>query len=298
MQWMADCGTNAISIGVLEQDLFAAVENYNVICEEAHRVGMKVYATPSRWGQLVAGSPKVPSLFCAMNPDAWAMGQDGKMLAEGFGAFASVHHPKTYEFFCRSLEKMLTLFPIQGIVWDEVKNLQVRDYSHSAQSALAGLDIDDFKNHIDATANFFERISQFAKSIRPELHLCLFMQGMQKGYAIERMAEIESLHDFGCDGRAFRYEDAPESELTDMPVRKTLCDDGPKFMKYAKDHGKNSMLLIENHHMSKQYIELMDKRLPDVLAMNPDHLLYYYYPRSVACPDQNMKVIQKHLCNR
>src|SRR6266545_942684 len=40
MKWMADIGTNIVSIAVLEQDLFAAVENIKIVCSEAERVGM------------------------------------------------------------------------------------------------------------------------------------------------------------------------------------------------------------------------------------------------------------------
>jgi hypothetical protein len=47
LQWMADVGTNIVSIAVLEQDLFAAVENIEIICDEASKLGMDVWAVPS-----------------------------------------------------------------------------------------------------------------------------------------------------------------------------------------------------------------------------------------------------------
>src|SRR5262249_44525488 len=59
MAWMADKGTNYVCVSVLEQDLFAAYENQELIVEEAGRVGMQVLAVPSRWGGLTAGAPKV-----------------------------------------------------------------------------------------------------------------------------------------------------------------------------------------------------------------------------------------------
>src|ERR1035437_4743219 len=63
MKWLADAGTNAITISVLEQDFEASFENIQFIIKEANKVGMDVFATPSRWGGIVAGSPKVPSVF-------------------------------------------------------------------------------------------------------------------------------------------------------------------------------------------------------------------------------------------
>jgi hypothetical protein len=47
MAWMADHGTDAVTIGVLEQDLFAGVENMQLIRDEARRAGLAFYVTPS-----------------------------------------------------------------------------------------------------------------------------------------------------------------------------------------------------------------------------------------------------------
>jgi hypothetical protein len=40
---------------------------------------------------------------------------------------------------------------------------------------------------------------------------------------------------------------------------------------------------------------LMDLRLPEVLAMRPGHILFYYYPRSNSDPDATMTVFRRHL---
>ena len=77
MKWLADVGTDAISIGVLEQDLYASVYNINIIIEEAARVGIDVWAVPSRWGGVIAGSPKVPSVFTIQHPETQICDADG-----------------------------------------------------------------------------------------------------------------------------------------------------------------------------------------------------------------------------
>ena len=35
----------------------------------------------------------------------------------------------------------------------------------------------------------------------------------------------------------------------------------------------------------------MEKRLPEVMAQQWDHLLYYYYPRSCEKPDEAMNIL-------
>jgi hypothetical protein len=52
---------------------------------------------------------------------------------------------------------------------------------------------------------------------------------------------------------------------------------------------------VENHALRSDMIGAMDARLPQVLALNPDQLIYYYYPRSVEDPERSMAVIAKHL---
>jgi hypothetical protein len=48
-----------------------------------------------------------------------------------------VHDPATFEFYRDSFSRMLGLFPISGVTWGGVKNLQVQDYSEAARRALA-----------------------------------------------------------------------------------------------------------------------------------------------------------------
>jgi hypothetical protein len=108
MEWMADKGTRYVFISVLEQDLFASYENLALVVAESKRVGMQVLAVPSRWGGLVAGAPKVPSLFTVLNPQTWIVNEHGstKVMAKATGAISSIHAPETFKFFCDTLEEM------------------------------------------------------------------------------------------------------------------------------------------------------------------------------------------------
>jgi len=295
MAWMADHGTDAVALGILEQDLFAAVENFQLISEEANRAGMKVYAVPSRWGALVAGCPKVPSIFCAKHPEAAACGPDGSPRIDWLGVKASVHHPATFEFFCESLRKMFELFPVEGVVWDEVKNLHDRDYSDAARAALSGKDLDDVSVHTDAAARFFDRVGAEALSMKPDVRLCMFLFAHMKGFPVERCARIEHLHDFGCDGRPFRGTDGGSNDSGATVSKKNLCDTGPYFVAQARANGKRPLFLVENHAMAEKDVPLMDARFPEVLSLGAEHVLYYYYPRSLRDPDRNMGVVGKHM---
>lgn len=301
MEWMADFGTDAVVIGVLEQDLTAAVQNIEIIHREADRVGMKLLATPSRWGNLVAGCPKVPSLFCARTPEVTMQNADGSPLIGYFGALASVHHPATFDFFYESVERMLAIAPFAGIVWDEFKGLEAIDYSAAAREAFGppgttdGADIDDPHAHIDAFCDFFDRVNGEARRMSPELRLSAFVPGHLDGYQAERPAQIEHLDDYGCDGRPYRREDNGGSDSGPTRATKLLCEHGPYFVDIAQRNGKKPLFLIENHAMAEEDVQIMDRRLPEVLSLGAEHVLYYYYPRSLKDPDRNMNIIKNHL---
>lgn len=291
MQWMADAGTKVVSLAVLEQDLFAARENIEILAEQAQRVGMELWAVPSRWGGLVAGAPKVPSLFSASHPETWILRPDGRpSLSKVCGPASSVHHPATYEFFAESLRQLLDL-PFSGIIWDEVKPFGICDCSQAARAALG--DGAPVERHTRAVAEFFGRISRHAQSLRPASHLpvSLFLYAGLDESIVETFAAQEGLDYFGCDGRPWSAHDGGVLE----GAGKTLVDNGPAFLRAARRHGKKSLLLVENHNMTEADTDRMDAHLPKVLALAPDQLLYYYYPRNLRDPDRNMAVLARHL---
>lgn len=295
MEWMADIGTNAVVVAVLEQDLHAAVENLALIGAEAERVGMSLYATPARWGSLVAGSPKVPSRFSSSNPDVWALDEQGAPR-QFIGPVASVHHPLTLDFFRQSLRRLFDIAPVRGIIWDEPKALLEKDYSPAAKRALQGRDIENLNVHTDAQADFFEAMTAAALDMNPELDVSMFLPGQMSGYPVERCARIAGLASFGLDGRPWRQSDGGMSDgATVRPAVKFLCDHGPLFMRHARENGKQAFMLIENHALKDPDIDLMDQRLPEILALGAEHMAYYYYPRSVSSPERSMNVLRKHL---
>ncbi len=294
MQWMADVGTDAVVIGVLEQDLQAAVENIACIAAEAERCGMRLFVTPARWGSLVAGCPKVPSTFSSSRPEVWALHEDGRPHLF-IGPVASVHHPATFDFFASALAALFRIAPVSGLIWDEPKGLTTRDYSPAARAGLSGHDIDDINVHTDAQARFFDRVGAEALRLNPELQLAMFVYGHLSGYPVERCAKIEHLHTFGLDGRPYRADDGGGNDSGKEAAKKILLEHGPYFIRTAHAAGKRAFMLIENHAMSDKDIDLMDRRLPEVLALDAEHICYYYYPRSVSDPERAMQVLARHL---
>jgi hypothetical protein len=294
MHWMAENQASAVIIGLLEQDFFAARENIDCICAEADRAGLRVVVTPSRWGNIVAGCPKVPSILCATEHDGWALQHDGKPWMGFMGPLASVHHPKTIETFETLIEDCLTSWPVSGLVWDEPKALHVVDHAPAAMDALDG-DLDP-ERHLRAQAEFFGRMNRFAKQLRPCCVTSLFTYGHCEGALLDVLASTPGLDEFGCDGRPWASTDGGHDDTDGARVpTKFLIDAGPRFVACARKHGRGAFALIENHALCRDDHPAMERRLPEVIAQGWDHLVYYYYPRSCECPEEAMRILAEAL---
>lgn len=297
LEWMAGIGTGAVSIAVLEQDFFAAQRNIDLICEEAHRLKMKVFAAASRWGGLVAGAPKVPSLFSATHPETWMLNRDGTpvKLQRTSGVISSVHHPATYAFFCDSIDKLFRQFDLDGIIWDEPKAFR-SDYS---KMALARLGDDPAPSAFwKAAADFYGRLSLYVRQRYPAKTVTLFMVANCPDEQARQASQIPGLDYYGCDGRPWTGQEelartAKAGEKNQKP--KVLLGRGELFLRLSKQEGKRGVLLVENLSMSASAIPLMETGLPRVLALEPDQLIYYYYPRDIEDADRNMEVVARHI---
>ncbi len=294
LQRMADVGTNVVSIAVLEQDLYAAVENIEIICNEAAKLGMEVWAVPSRWGGLLAGAPKVPSMFTILNQDTWTIDEDGSYVSSRWsGRISSIFHPKTYEFMLETSLKVYETWDIKGIIWDEPKSLNKDFHPLAIEKLGTNATIMD---HIWENVDFYSRLNQELKAKHPDKATAMFTYAHMDDELIYALAQIRGLDIFGCDGRAWGASD--EGAVEGRTLNKTLLDNnGQRFIDAAKKNDKKSLWLIENHNLVDNDIPLLAKGMPEVVKSDVDHLIYYYYPRSLSKPDEIMKIVHENVRN-
>jgi len=290
LKWMADVGTNVVSVAVLEQDLFAAVENIEIICNEATKLGMDVWAVPSRWGGLVAGAPKVPSLFTIQHQETWKKNEDGSYASSSVsGRISSIFHPATSEFMQETAKKMFRTWDMKGLIWDEPKSLN-KDYHELAIQKLGKKA--PLEDYIQANVEFYSGINKNIKAEYPDKKIGMFIYANKDDMTVKKCATIKYMDVYGCDGRPWGNKDGGKQESSG----KVLLDGvGQRFIDAAKADGKQSLWLIENHNMADADIPLLERRLPEVVSTDVDHLIYYYYPRNLSKPDMIMNIIKNNV---
>ena len=137
-----------------------------------------------------------------------------------------------------------------------------------------------------------ETAIQMAKSLRPDTSISMFLHSFYGNDIAEPCSRIPSLDCFGCDGRPWGPAEAP---LIDHDAKVLLGGHAARFLGLARGAGKGGLLLIENHDVAVAGYDIMDQRLPEVLALGAEHLIYYYYPRNLVDPERVMATMAKHL---
>ena len=290
MQWMADHGTNALTMAISEVDFGNAERNIETIVLEAHKRGIKVFFVTSRWAGVFAGAPKMPSIFAAKNPHTWSLNEKGKPYYHSSGPICSIYYPEVFDFFIEHLDKAFKTWDLDGVVWDEPKAYQL-DYSTKAVETLGentSVEIHE--------ANYCEFISKLNDHIRTEHGdkiINFFAYPYLTDSFIEEASKIRHLDYYGADGRAYPNTEKPET----YTGKKFLLGEGKvghRYVKKAQEKGLKSMVLIENFKTKPNEYDLLETHLDTIITM-ADQFAYYYYPRSCDEPDKAMQIITKHI---
>lgn len=288
-----DLGAEGITIAALEQDLDAAAGNLDRLFSAVEDCGLEVHVAPSRWAGLVAGSPKVPSSFAARHPGTWSLEASGQPVFQGHvGPVCSLFHPSVADFFEGEIRRWARAYPVAGFVWDEVKPVDFLDH-HPLALEAAGGGGPSAQRQLEAAAGFFDRMGRAAADARPGVRRSMFLYAHCGDAALEVLGAIGALDAFGCDGRPWPAGDAPADP--EHRADKSLITQGPRFLDCAKRNGKESLFLLENHNFhSAEADASMDRHLPELLAMGPDHLLFYYCARNTPDPEGQLAILAKH----
>ncbi|MBQ0734680.1 hypothetical protein [Aquimarina celericrescens] len=290
MQWMADHGTNALTMAISEVDFNTAEQNIETIINEAHKRGIKVFFVTSRWAGVFAGAPKMPSIFAAKNPHTWSLNKKGKPYFHSSGPICSIYYPEVFNFFIEHLDKAFMTWDLDGVVWDEPKAYQL-DYAPNARETLG--ERPSVETHEANYCEFISKLNDHIRNKHGNKIINFFAYPYLSNSFIEEASKIRHLDYYGADGRAYPKAEKPES----FRGKKYLIGEGKvgkRYIEKATEKKLKSMVLIENFNTQIQEYPLLEKHLDTIITM-ADQFAYYYYPRSCAEPDKAMQLITKHL---
>lgn len=111
---------------------------------------------------------------------------------------------------------------------------------------------------------------------------------------VEESAKMKHLDYFGTDGKPWPRSASPLGTETERS-KKVIPKYGERFFEEARKNGLKTMALPENIKMVKSEYDLMEKHLPDILKLDMDMWVYYYYGRNHEDPERNMQIIKNNI---
>ncbi len=289
---MKSLGTDIICIGVTENDIDINTGNIQFIVDEAHKRGMRVFVVPSRMAGITAGQPVEPPLFGYHFPHTATLRKDGTpIVRKRHGILSSFYHPEVKTYFIETTKKMISTWDIDGIIWDEPKSTFIgwQDFS---ERALKNNPDSSYVVYMQDFASFFSDINQEIKSMNPEITIVHFDEACRNDTVIEVSATIKNLDYYGTDGKPYPKKYSPH---TGNRATKVLPFYGEKYLKAARNNGLKTMMLVENQRLSLEEVTRMDETFPEILHMDVDLLIYYYYGFFNEAQEKNMQVIRKYI---
>ncbi|RMG54346.1 MAG: hypothetical protein D6722_29130 [Bacteroidetes bacterium] len=182
-------------------------------------------------------------------------------------------------------------FKLDGIIWDEPKSTwwEWQDFS---ELALRDNPEGDYVKYLEDFAAFFSEINAALKALKPDLTIVHFDEACRDDSVVNISATIEHLDFFGTDGKPFPLTKTENIANRD---KKVLPHYGERYLQAGRENGLKTMMLVENQRLSREEISRMDATFPQILEMDVDLLLYYYWGFYDEDPEYKMEVIRRHV---
>lgn len=214
----------------------------NHIIDRIHKHGLKAHAVPSRWGRLVAGWIDGASLWTLKNADTLVVRGDPEVKTD---LVCDPNNPRVVEHFQQNLKELVTAYGFDGIVWDEPR---------PPAADVAG---------------FLDGLSQYAKSLRPELTISLFAEAGTLAFAHD-LARTKHIDYLGADGH-LRSDDHKMFRM-----KNTIFTTHEYFTPVLKAAGKKTFFLIEGQRHRDEDLGNYLANVERAFSLPMDQLMYYY----------------------
>ncbi|MEM9680237.1 MAG: hypothetical protein AAF901_07920 [Bacteroidota bacterium] len=289
---MKSLGTDIVCIGITENDIKYNEANIKFIVEEAHQREMQVFAVPSRMAGITAGQPIEPPLFGYHHPHTATIRKDGTpIVRKAHGILSSFYHPEVKAYFLDMTNTMIKNFNLDGIIWDEPKSTFI-DWQDFSPLALENNPDSSYVKYIEDFVDFFSEINLELKKQRPDLTIVHFDEACRNDTVITQGAKIKGLDFYGADGHPYPTE---KSEHVGNRATKVIPVYGEKYLKAGRDNGLKTMVLIENQFLSGAQLDHWEATMPEILEMDIDLVLYYYYGFYKDDTERNMNIVREFI---
>jgi hypothetical protein len=244
----------------------------------AQDVGLKFHLGLGRFGNLFAGPSLMPSWYTFRHPQSRVMDQHGR-----YHELSCFNHQSFRSWLFREVERYLTSYPINGILIDEPRGLEVTCYCAACRALCPDVtDLARFRRR--SLVEFLGELCSYVKQVDVHVKTTIVLHPQDISLA-EDVAAIPHLDVLG--GHLF----------WDILHEDVACVEswGREIIESTRISGKRSQLWLQNFNIDEHNQAALETAFGSILALEPDELGCYYFWRNNADPAHVWETTRKLL---
>ena len=229
----------------------------------AQDAGLKVYLSLGRYGNLFAGPSLMPSWYTFRHPQSRVMDRHGR-----HHEISCINHQSFRRWLFMEIERYLTKYPINGILIDEPRSLDVTCFCSVCRALCPDVtDLERFRRR--SMIDFLDEIYACVKRVDEHLKTTVVLLPHDISL-VEDLAQLPNLDTIGCHV----FWNLLDEDIT--MIEKW----GRSIVETTRLYNKRSQLWLQNFCLyEKTEIEL-EQAFCQMLTVEPDELGCFYYWRN------------------
>jgi hypothetical protein len=271
-------GASSILYAIHEQEEQRLQRDMERGLRQAQDAGLKVHVSPGRHGNLFAGPSFVPSWYTFRHLQSRVMDRHGR-----YHEISCFNHQSFRSWLFKEIEHYLTSYPINGILIDEPRGLEVTCFCSVCRALCPDVtDIQRFRRR--SMIEFLGELCSCVKRVDSNIKttIVLLPQDMS---LIEDIATISDLDTIGCH----LFWNLLNDDV--MAVGQW----SQEVVNIARRQGKRSQLWLQNFNLDEESQQVLGTAFTQILSADPDELGCYYFWRNNANPISVWQETKKYL---
>ncbi|TMC89451.1 MAG: hypothetical protein E6J10_01130 [Chloroflexi bacterium] len=256
-------GAGSIVYAIHEQEAQRWPRDLERGLRQAQDVGLKVYLSLGRYGNLFAGPLVVPSWYTFHHPKSRVMDRHGR-----YHDISCFNHQSFRAWLFKEIEHYLRTYPINGILLDEPRGPDITCFCSVCRALCPDVaDIHRFRRR--SMIDFLGEICACVKRAEAHAKTTIVLLPQDLGQ-VDELAALPDLDTIG--GHLFWQwlrEDVSAVEQW-----------GRTIVEVTRQHDKRSQLWLQNFNLDEAGEQELEVAFGHILKAEPDEVASYYYWRN------------------
>lgn len=234
---------------------------------QAQDVGLKVYLSLGRYGNLFAGPLLMPSWYTFRHPQSRVMDRHGR-----YHEISCFNHQAFRSWLVKEIEYYLNRYPINGILIDEPRGLEITCFCSVCRALCPDVaDLQHFRRR--SMVDFLGELCGCVKRVDEHVKTTVVLLPQDIGL-VDELAALPHLDTIGCHlFWKLLNEDVSMVEKWERSM-----------VEMTRKHGKRSQLWLQNFNLDEESEEELEAAFCQLLRVEADGIGCYYYWRNNVNP--------------